>query len=62
MLKPRVVDIPTLPLLTVRPPFTLTVDAFRVEGMEVPPGIYGAPLTVVRLIFVVLTLNVMTEP
>lgn len=44
-MKPRVVDIPTLPLLTVRPPFTLTVDAFRVEGMPpLVPGGYAAPL------------------
>jgi hypothetical protein len=37
----------------VRPPLKLMVDAFRVEG--IPPGTYGAPLMVVRLIFVVFT-------
>lgn len=63
-MKPRVVDIPTLPPLTVRPPlltlmppFTLIVDAFRVEGMVVPPGLYGAPLIVFTFILFVLMLN-----
>jgi hypothetical protein len=37
----------------VRPPLKLMVDAFRVEG--IPPGTYGAPLMVVRLILVVFT-------
>jgi hypothetical protein len=56
LLKPRVVEMFTLPLLTVRPPFTLTVDAFRVEGIPPPPpGTYGAPLMVVRLILLVFT-------
>lgn len=43
LLKPRDVEIFTLPLLTTRPPFTLIVDAFRVEGIpELPGGGYGA--------------------
>lgn len=40
------------PFVIVCPPFTLRVDAFSVEGI-VPPGRYGAPLMVVRLILFV---------
>jgi hypothetical protein len=49
-------------LVTVRPPFTLMVDAFRVEGMlPPPPGIYGALLIVLTLILFVLMLIVLIE-
>jgi hypothetical protein len=50
------------PFEIVWPPFTLRVDAFRVEGMLPPPGLYGAPLIVLRFILFVLMLDVMTDP
>ena len=37
------------------PPFTLMVDAFRVEGMPLPPpGTYGTPLIVFTVKLLVL--------
>jgi len=47
-------------LVTVRPPFTLMVDAFRVEGMP-PPGTYGTPLIVFTVMLFVLMLIVLIE-
>jgi hypothetical protein len=38
----------------VRPPLKVIVDACMVEGMLPPPGVYGAPLMLVRLILAVL--------
>lgn len=69
LLKPRLVEMFALPLLTTKPPFTLRVDAFRVEGIAPPPppGGYGALFIelmkrLAELMVLVLRAGVMTPP
>jgi hypothetical protein len=48
------------PFVIVCPPFTLIVDAFRVEGIPPPPpGGYTAPFTLLTLMLAVLMLMVL---
>lgn len=64
VMPPLTIDIPpdTIrdPFVIVWPPFTVSVDALRVEGIPAGGG-YVAPFTVVRLMFVVLMLMVLMK-
>ena len=51
------------PFAMLIPPFTLMVDALRVEGMPpLPPGVYGDPLIVFTIRVLVLMLNELMAP
>jgi hypothetical protein len=51
------------PFAMLIPPFTLMVDALRVEGMPPPPpGVYGDPLIVFTIRVLVLMLNELMAP